>query len=81
MLFDTGGPLTSLMEQGKKGCLIPKAAAGAATQALWLLGYANAAISHKRRRRVADCLKRELYPLLAEEDRFRAAVPYLLRRV
>ena len=77
LLLDVVGPLTSLLEQGQKGHLTPKAAADAATQALRFLGNASAAISHERRKCVADCLNRDLRPLLEEEDRFREAAPYL----
>ena len=77
LLLDVVGPLTSLLEQGQKGCLTPKAAADAATQALRFLGNANANISCKRRKHVADCLNRDLHPPLEEEDRFREVAPYL----
>ena len=77
LLLDAVGPLTSLLEQGQKGRLTPKAAADAATQALRFLENASAAISHERRKRVADCLNRDLRPPLEEEERFREAAPYL----
>ena len=77
LLLDAVGLLTSLLEQGQKGRLTPKAAADAATQALRFLGNANVAISHERRRRVADCLNRDLCPRLEKEDRFREVAPYL----
>ena len=77
LLLDAVGPLTSLLEQGQKGRLTPKAAADAATRALRFLGNVSAAISHERRKRVVDCLNRDLRPLLEAEDRFREAALYL----
>ena len=77
LLLDAVGPLTSLVEQWQKGHLTPKAAAEAVTQALRFLGNASAAISQERRRHVADCLNKDLRPLLEEDDRFKEAPPFL----
>ena len=76
-VLDVASSLVNMLESARTGSLNPKDAAESAQQALKLIGNASAHISAERRRRATTCLNKELATLVADEETFKDAAPYL----
>ena len=76
-VLDVASSLVNMLESARTGSLNPKDAAESAQQALKLIGNASGHISAERRRRATTCLKKELATLVADEETFKDAAPYL----